>query len=126
MSAPEAPTLADFLLARIAEDEVDANAGFAWYSDGRRFGIVDLSEYTDVFVADPEFVLAECAARRLIIALHADDLEHYCPTDDGSVYFNYANGWAEAAEYPQICPTLRLLALPYVDHEDYRKEWGVS
>lgn len=57
---------------------------------------------------DPARVLAEVDAKRQIIA------EHFpvdpCDAHDG-VFTSI------------LCPTLRLLALPYADHPDYREEW---
>lgn len=82
---------------------------------------------------DPARVLAEVDAKRRIMDLH-------CPVDpfDGSE----EPGWLECAacgpnndDEPIIaapgagepewhpCTTLRLLALPYADHADYREEW---
>jgi len=113
--------LAEFLLARIADDESRArilaetrrNVWGAEVWDGPE------SPYPDT----PPRILDDCKAKRQIVELHAEDIEHYCPTVDGSEYFNRLNGWAEAADNPQICPTLRLLALPYADHPDYLEEW---
>jgi hypothetical protein len=106
-------TLADFLLARIAEDEADARraaaadglgpvwrAGTKWedmagiYANGGE--VADMPD-TDVapHIArwDPARVLAECDAKRRIVT--------EC-------------GWVTV---------MALLALPYADHEDYRQEW---
>lgn len=75
----------------------------------------------------PARVLAECEAKRRAIAIHAGtdgDKEHYCPDASGdSTYWNYMSGWAEGADHPQMCTTLRLLALPYADRPGYREEW---
>jgi len=68
--------------------------------------------------------LTWCEAKRRLVGLHTDEEEHDCPTEDGgSVYFNYLKGWAEEADNPQVCPTLRLIALPYADRPGYREEW---
>lgn len=100
--------LSHFLHARIAEDEARMNT----YARA----IWDSTDH------DQRRLLADCEARRRVVGLHTD--EHYCPTiDDGSVYFNYLEGWAEEAEHPQLCPVLRLLALPYADHRDYEPDW---
>lgn len=73
---------------------------------------------------DPARVLAECEVKRRLVKMHADDQEHYCPSEDaGSEYYNYMNGWAEEKDNLQICPTLKLLALPYADRPGYREEW---
>ncbi|MET8766347.1 DUF6221 family protein [Streptomyces sp. NPDC004658] len=60
---------------------------------------------------DPARVLREVEAKRQILAAHA------------------LNGWVcstcdnEEVDQDYPCLTLRLLALPYVDHPDYRAEW---
>lgn len=51
---------------------------------------------------DPARVLAECEAKRRIVARHDRD---------------------DSTSFGQPCQTLRLLALPYADHSDYRPEW---
>ena len=118
-------TLAEFLLARVAEDEVIARAairttdigevaGWYWSNAG---DAVFLDE-TDVCVAcgpwqqgmhqpsgqhiarwNPARVLAECESKRRILEQQQSQ-----------------PGGEEA-------PGLRLLALPYADHRDYRDEW---
>lgn len=87
------------------------------------------TEYLEVaeVIVDREMpgVLAECEAKRRVIKMHADDQEHYCPSEDaGSEYYNYMNGWAEEKDHLQICPTLKLLALPFAGTPGYREEWA--
>jgi hypothetical protein len=104
-----APTLTDFILARIAEDEAEAgHAYLVW----------------DFFSGDGESlkarVLAECEAKRRIVERHSQTVEcgnvgcqrrglsgMHCLTCDD--------------EWP--CPDLRDLAVVYADHPDYRDEW---
>lgn len=57
---------------------------------------------------DPKFVLADIAAKRQIIGL---------VTDAGP---QWGDGYTEA--YRDV---LRLLALPFASHPDYREEWRV-
>jgi hypothetical protein len=121
-------TLAEFLLARIAEDEERVAR---WDSDGRarvatmwtggepgyttvasdhadEHWVADGREVTDArhvrVLFDPARVLAECEAKRRIVArqpgLRARD-------DVRDVWWD----------------VLALLALPYADHPDYRPEW---
>jgi hypothetical protein len=103
MTDTQTTTLADFLLARFAEDEADAQAEVAR-------DLVAHGE-TDPFYAyrfmDPARVLAECEAKRRIVELLA------------------AGGRDEAragmdAARERLLP---LLALPYADHPDYRPGW---
>jgi hypothetical protein len=123
-------TLTEFLLARIAEDEAVASAasiGRHWTWDGPdllsdHIGafrlpecIIDTEganppdpEGAGVHIArwDPARVLAECEAKRRIVA-------------------EMANYWVEGAsrtgDLPEV--VLTALALPYADHPDYRDAW---
>ena len=116
-------TLADFLLARIAEDESvarEATPGH-WVAD-RDFLDTESGEGGDAYIYasgqmivgaasdedaafvernDPERVLAECEAKRRIV-------ERFAPT---------CNGYSEL---------IAILALPYADHPDYREEWTLD
>ncbi|MGP4085473.1 DUF6221 family protein [Streptomyces sp. KR55] len=75
---------------------------------------------------DPARVLAEIDAKRRILAEHQPDRFGDCTTCAGPEDFDDdADGhrtWSRSAK-PFPCPTLRLLALPYADHPDYREEW---
>jgi Family of unknown function (DUF6221) len=117
-------TLADFLLARIAEDEAAAHMGSCLCGQG--FDAQTGEGYARV--------LAECEAKRQIVALHEsgallDHSEYECTC--GFSDHRRAEctcGWtiADEGEWERPsspCPTLRYLALPYADHSDYRDEW---
>ncbi len=106
--------LVEFLLARIAEDERAAH-------DVRpgprivRTNAPDVERYLTVW--HPDRALAECdAKRRIIDARRALTGQETAPTDR-------AQGWylGMTTAYDRA---LRLLALPYEDHPDYRAEWG--
>jgi hypothetical protein len=120
-------TLADFILQRIAEDEAAAREAIAMRD---RINFIRPPEVPDLafeawedapvpFVAvGPERVLAECEARRRIVGEHE------------ARWITPENWWAcdtcgTPGEYDVMspCPTLRLLALPYADHQDHREEW---
>lgn len=99
-------TIPEFLSARVDEDEARIIAA-RW--------------------AAPTY-LADCAAKRLIIKLHALQAgfvegEWSCAicgwvcSEDGS-----ENGRAGVMG----CETLRALTLRYVDHRSYRKEWALE
>lgn len=125
----------EFLLARIAEDEEAMRriAGRRWYAcdDGHvQEPEVDplVEEVEDrlpnhhnswALVLDPARVLAECDAKRGIVELHKEVLVER-PDDDVGIPYD-ALCEVENDDFP--CATLRLLALPYADHEDYREEW---
>lgn len=115
--------LAEFLLARIAEDEAVARAahydGQRWYAEEE---IVDRWPECDCgtpvmsanrkaeaqFVADwqPSRVLAECDAKRRIVEQSQRLID--IPDDSGTEVV--------------LGDVLRALAMPYAGHPDYRDE----
>jgi hypothetical protein len=116
--------LAEFLLARIAEDEDALHA--LW----RR------AQETRLTLQDPKVagrwipgwqdwpnvealtvrVLADCKAKRAIVK--AEVLRDVGPAS------HYVNAEVHAQIAARTAtPVLRLLALPYADHPDYREEW---
>jgi hypothetical protein len=99
--------LAGFLLQRVTEDEVIASAA-------RGSGLHDERPAVKEWIglANPERMLVWSDARRRIIALHA-----VLPGVNG------ADGRCADCGHAAPCPTLRLLALPYADHPDYREDW---
>ena len=132
-------TITEFLLARIAEDEAVAryevvhmkadDPNRPTYHDGSmigQYGQVKMSkdEYADFLRAtfpttietpDPR-LWAECEAKRRIVALHS--------SQDG-VRFGYCEQcWDGNTPLPYPCLTLRILALPYVDHPDHDEDWS--
>jgi hypothetical protein len=125
-------SLAEFLLARIAEDEDAAKGPLTqkWFAVGTEFpdddshpaemlrGYVDskglaVTEDGDgpsvwhIARHDPARVLAECEAKRRIV-------ERVAPPDE-------LHNSGECSE----CDVTRLLALPYADHESFKEEWRV-
>ena len=100
--------LAEFLLARVSEDERVARAA-------RGAGLHDTRPAVKEWfgVAHPDRMLVWSDARRRIVALH-----HAAPrgTDGGE-------GRCAGCAHPAPCPTLRLMSLPYADHPDFREEW---
>jgi len=111
--------LSQFLLARIAEEEAAAQAGFSnqadpengWGQEGRavtpHVGVIHEDVQRDHVVRwNPARVLNECSAKRRIVELGVCTA---CAT--------------EAQPCDHQADTLRLLALPYADHDDYNEEW---
>lgn len=99
--------LAEFLLARVGEDETVARAA-------RGSGVHDDRPVVKEWIglANPERMLVWSDARRRIVALHQNA--------SGAAQ----NGAAcSGCGHPEPCPTLRLMALPFADHPDYREEW---
>jgi len=99
-------TITEFLEARIDEDEQRASSGWARLGDSRW----DTTEYGQDILT-PSAVLAECAAKRAIIALHDLSLD---PCDEFDASFKSVP-----------CETLLTIAAVYKDHPDYRQEWAV-
>lgn len=106
--------IADFLLARFAEDEAAARSGQAarlpfWVGQVMgRSGSRSAPDYVNHF--NPARLLAECEAKRRIVA----ELRDY---SDGHVW---ASGEASRAE-----DALFALASVYADHRDYQPEWSL-
>lgn len=99
------PTLTDFLLARIAEDEAEARKAGSFTPWDRTF---ERDNYGHLLV-QPARVLAECEAKRRIVDLCEDNLRDLSAGGTGRRQFSsYA---------------LQILALPYADHPDFREEW---
>jgi hypothetical protein len=138
-------TLVEFLLARLAEDEQAAQAlhgvrleayeeggddGWAVEADpGGDPGAIIGDERLAKHIArhDPGRVLAEIDAKRRIVDMHSG--HHECvswdrhstdltPTDHTDTVL-VDRGYTHEDD-----PTLRLLALPYAAHKDYRAEWA--
>jgi hypothetical protein len=116
MTETKAPTLTEFLLARIAEDEAVARGsqGAGWATGSVR--MVSQPAGTEHWtpaapgwvLVEPNHVLAECEAKRRVV--------ERCAPDDRTA----AQLVAVASLASDV---LRLLALPYADHPDYQQEW---
>lgn len=103
----------------------DRTAAAAYYEQWERWAVaegnaadewgatIEIADTDAAHIArhDPARVLAECDAKRRIVADHAST--HECPKDGDSC------GWWDG----EPCDVIRLLALPYADHPDYRDEW---
>jgi peptide methionine sulfoxide reductase MsrB len=105
--------LAEWLLARIAEDERVvryASANPHWPSlhlDGNGYCVMDRRR-----------VLAECDAKREIVTRY----EFSCGQSDSHRALGAGDeGWEKIAGALELC--VRSLALPYADREGYREEW---
>lgn len=117
--------LVEFLLERFDDDEDLARmaGGRRWHEtfvgiddeDGSEILYVDDGPgitvgYKHVVRHDPANVLADLAAKRGIVEMATPEW-----SDDGEpVGGGYVEAWWD---------TVRLLALPYADHPDYREEW---
>ena len=130
--------VAEFLTARIGEDEAAASAVHGWWRAHGERAIADVS-YAAVLIADvdpatrahilrydPARALREVEAKRTILAAH-DPARH--PADSRTARWcpvcitartGHAEEWDDDT-YP--CKTLRALASVYSDHPDYRQGW---
>lgn len=101
-------TLADFLLARIADDEAEANATMRQYREGG-----------DTSSRRWRRALADCAAHRRIVHLHPPKwMEVELPRKLGSLEIQ-----DERVAGPIYDEELFALASVYSDHPDFRDEW---
>lgn len=144
-------TLSDFLLARIAEVEEDAHEANTYASarwevadsdevatiDGRPVAQVDHGALVHhVARHDPARVLADCEAKRRIVALGptacpmgdpADELSqpHYPdPAWKDVPHWDRCENCVDAASADGAWRSVTaLLALPYADHPDYDESW---
>lgn len=102
--------LVQFLRDRLDEDQRLANgATWAPESDWETLGNLDSGLARWIARHDPARVLAEVEAKREVVRL-AERAHDYHET--------FMNGFAAAMEH-----ALRLFALPYADHPEYRDEW---
>ncbi|MFJ1765047.1 DUF6221 family protein [Amycolatopsis sp. NPDC088138] len=79
------------------------------------------------FIADndPAFVLADVAAKRQLVEEHSGREVASLDRDTWGRPFVVCRRCTEGTVRQVVapCPTLKLLALPYVDHPEYREEW---
>lgn len=111
------PSLTEFLLARIAEDEeraqfVARQIEGSNYTPFEQWKLSWHDEY-DLLCVEPSRALAECEAKRRIVedfeVLHADYRVTHDPTTE--------------ARRLQARIAMAHLAAVYADHPDYREEW---
>jgi hypothetical protein len=120
-------SIAEFLLARIAED-MTTIAGFPypeeswhpWYEDS----LNRLESNHDGLMIAPGRIFAECEAKRRIVAFHepSESLTSFFRT---GVALGEMPGCCQEDGERFPCRTLRALALPYADHESFQPEWRV-
>lgn len=127
-------TLAEFLLARIAEDEQDLR-------EAR--GIADMPEWWAPPAWSRERGLAECAVKRAVVETQASSrIVHRRKPWHSEAFSPYhfhlldevGNVIAEGDEAHRLfdehsdpvtdTPVLRILAQVYADHPDYQPDWA--
>ncbi len=123
--------LAEFLLARIAEDEEAARAEWDWmierhgadaWTTGEGKPIPDEWRYeTDrdwTLHVSPRRVLAECDAKRRIVE-HAEVVSGMDNQLEGEWGHRSSVPWDE----DEGVRLLRYLALPHAEHPEYQQKW---
>ena len=135
MPQAEPGSLVAFLRARLDKDEAVARrvksswrqvgeTGVIVASDGGRAEECANGNWTGIAEHivrhDPPRVLAEVESKRRIIELHALEYRERPERVLGEADDPFC---AECSGEGFPCETLRLLALPYADHPDYREEW---
>lgn len=138
-------TLAEFLLARIAEDEAVARwaQADAWDETAGIHGFEDPWPSHLAFAEHltPARVLAECEAKRQIVEMHkswpvlVEGPPKFEPVDNSdfnsfTMRASQQMAWTTEQAYrdhfgtePPTGPVLRFLALPYADHPDFDESW---
>lgn len=106
-------TLTDFILARIAEAEAVARRAGEGLTALNATGV----QVMGVEVYSPARVLAECKAKRRIVALHRVEEDSW-----GGHCVECAYRYSAGPEWP--CQTLLHLASIYNDHPDFQPEWS--
>jgi hypothetical protein len=105
--------LTEFLLARIAEDELTAYGGGNWPAY-----VQDAYAGAPVTPFNAEArLLADCAAKRALVERHGG--EHVC--EDGLAGRAWDDDLEDIVEAP--CDDLRILGAVYADHPDYDEAW---
>jgi hypothetical protein len=102
--------LAGFILARIGGDEAVARAVLGSGVHDERPAVKEW-----IGLANPQRMLTWSDARRRIVALHL--VAPRLATDETRPEVCLGCG------HPEPCPTLRLMALVWADHPDYRETW---
>jgi hypothetical protein len=125
MTITSTQTITEFLEARIAEDEAAARL-----RDVQTFGAEQRAFAGVQGVFDPARVLAECEAKRRIVAALEDerqrkdiynrDFDLGLLTTEG----DFRSRLSANARWAGLDVAVRALASVYADHRDFRDEWN--
>lgn len=114
----------EFLEARIAEDEAQANAVELLSSEVETISTHHLPEFAEYQLRwQPRAVRAECAAKRAMIAelfLYEEGMDGVL--GDGHTAAEIKAGRCGLGMLASI-PGLRILAAAYANHPDYSPDW---
>jgi hypothetical protein len=114
-------TLAEFVLARVAEDGARARRAAEVPNGDALLAALPDDLFDGLRVAFPKRVEAECDAKLRILGLREGLARAIDNTDASGV------GWiaveASKLALQWLDDALKALALPYASHEQYRPEW---
>jgi hypothetical protein len=109
-------SLVEFVLARIAEDEMVATRAIDHHPIGHHWDERDSEDAEHFARWNPWRILNLCTIRRRILSAHKSVT---APT--GEVECAACHGRTGQANWP--CDTIRLLVLDWVEHPDFREYW---
>ena len=129
-------TITEFLEARIDEDEAVARAASHqkvagpfhgnWRHNSLHLSSMEREDAEHIARHDPARVLAECAAKRAIIAEHGEMEVASLDRETWGQPFTVCRVCAVGVrQVVSPCPTLKALAAVYKNHADYREEWAI-
>lgn len=137
-----APSITEFLLARIAEDEAVARAAAwvpdpdepdddydnPWAKDHGEFASRGGAKFTHILRNDPARVLAECAAKRAIVELYERhrenrDARRHPRARAAEDYVAVQDRRKQEARTRVAEDVIFHLAAVYRNHPDYQHEW---
>lgn len=120
-------TLQGFIGGRIAEDEQIAQDAIDGHEPGYRWGGSTTVDGQQMARWNPWRVLSNCVSKRLIASAHRDagpGIERRPGRGDAHVEHTCSTcGQHDGAAIAWPCYTLKVIALDWVEHIDYRVEW---
>ena len=115
----------DFILARVSEEEALAHAALDHLGPELDWDAPSVGEHFDRW--NPWRVESACIGRRLLVKAHrnAGPAVTQIPGKDHELYSATCATCGQSGEHPAPwpCYTLRVLALEWANHPDYRPEW---
>ena len=118
-------TITEFLTARLDEDEAVANEATAnprhgvATADEMEFSADDADNGDGWVVTHGMRLLVEVEAKRRIVTTYAAHEDEPMSSDAGF------HNCGDSCVYSAMDWTLKVLALPYADHEQFQEEWRV-
>ena len=120
-------TFQGFIGGRIAEDEQIAQDAIDGHESGYRWGCSTTVDGQQMARWNPWRVLSNCVSKRLIASAHRDagpGVERRAGRNDARVDHTCSTcGQYDGDAIAWPCYTLKVMALDWVEHVDYRVEW---